>query len=128
MRGEEDRCPPSSVDPTAHHPGRGPGGGPAARYEQLRHAAMHARAEAFGLGLAVLTGNGLIAWTRVCAEPIPTPSIPPCAPDPELPAARAPSRELVNALAALALAPTRRLHPTREKGSPRPCPQTRCPK
>ena len=32
-----------------------PGGGLDARYEQLRHAALHARAEAFPLGLGVLT-------------------------------------------------------------------------
>jgi hypothetical protein len=89
---------------------------------------VHARAEAFGLGLAVLTRSGLIAWTRACTEPIPTPSTPPYAPDPDIPAATATSRELVNALAALALAPTRRLHPTREKGSPYPCPQSRCPR
>ena len=31
-----------------------PGGGLDARYEQLRHAALHARAEAFPLGLGVL--------------------------------------------------------------------------
>jgi hypothetical protein len=67
---------------------------------------VHTRAEAFGLGLAVLTGKGLIAWTRVCAEPTPTPSTPPRAPDPDMPSPTAPSRELVNALAALALEPT----------------------
>ena len=31
-----------------------PGGGLDARYEHLRHAALHARAEAFPLGLGVL--------------------------------------------------------------------------
>jgi hypothetical protein len=72
----------------------------------LRHAAVHTRAQAFELGLAVLTGNGLIAWTRVCAQPTLTPSTPPDAPDPKMPSPTTPSRELVNALAALALEPT----------------------
>jgi hypothetical protein len=92
-----------------------------ARYEQLRHAALHARAEAFPLGLAVLTGKGLIAWTRVLAELTPTPPAstptpaspppPPASalapagvPEPALPAAL--TRELVNILAALTLVPT----------------------
>ena len=30
-----------------------------ARYEQLRHAALHARAEAFPLGLGVTAGKGV---------------------------------------------------------------------
>ena len=44
-----------------------PGGGLDARYEQLRHAALHARASAFPLGLGVLTGKGVTAWRRVLA-------------------------------------------------------------
>jgi len=32
-----------------------------ARYEQLRHAALHARATAFPLGLGVLTSKGVTA-------------------------------------------------------------------
>jgi hypothetical protein len=99
----------------AHHPE--PGGGSRARYEQLRHAALHARAEAFGLGLAVLTGNGLVAWTRVCAEPTastrpahdPSASVEtlngPCA-GPRMPDPTALTRELVSILAALAFVPT----------------------
>jgi hypothetical protein len=41
-----------------------PGGGLSARYEELRHAALHARGEAFPLGLGVLAGKGVIAWQR----------------------------------------------------------------
>ena len=44
-----------------------PGGGLDARYEQLRHAALHARAEAFPLGLGVLTGKGVTAWRHALA-------------------------------------------------------------
>lgn len=39
-----------------------------ARYEHLRHAALHARANAFPLGLAVLIGKGVAAWLTVLAE------------------------------------------------------------
>ena len=39
-----------------------------ARYEQLRHAALHARGEAFPLGLGVLTGRGVTAWRRALAD------------------------------------------------------------
>jgi hypothetical protein len=45
-----------------------PGGGLDARYEQLRHAALHARAEAFPLGLGVLTGKGVTAWRQALAS------------------------------------------------------------
>ena len=38
-----------------------------ARYEQLRHAALHARAEAFPLGLGVLAGKGVTAWRHALA-------------------------------------------------------------
>ena len=37
------------------------------RYEQLRHAALHARAEAFPLGLGVLTRSGVTAWQHALA-------------------------------------------------------------
>jgi hypothetical protein len=70
----------------------------------LRHAALHARAEAFPLGLAVLTRQGLTAWTRTLAELTPTPTAPTLAatdPPTLLPAAL--TRELVNILAALTL-------------------------
>jgi hypothetical protein len=78
-----------------------------ARYEHLRHAALHARAEAFPLGLAVLTRQGLTAWTRAVAELTPTPITPAQAATapPWLPCATL-TRELVNILAALTLAPT----------------------
>jgi hypothetical protein len=86
--------------------GHAPGAGPDARYEHLRHAALHARAEAFPLGLAVLTRQGLTAWTRALAELTPTPTVPTPAPAdaPTLPSA-ALTRELVNILAALTLVP-----------------------
>ena len=45
-----------------------PGGGLDARYEQLRHAALHARAEAFPLGLGVLTRRGVTAWRQALAS------------------------------------------------------------
>ncbi len=50
-----------------------PGGGLDARYEHLRHAALHARAQAFPLGLGVLTGKGVTAWQRALAVPQPAP-------------------------------------------------------
>ena len=80
---------------------------PDARYEQLRHAALHARASAFPLGLGVLTGKGITAWRRALAHLT-------CAPAPSTartssPAARPPlpgpvTTELVHALAGLAVA------------------------
>jgi hypothetical protein len=99
---------PSPGPPDAR-PGAGQAhpGGLQARYEHLRHAALHARAEAFPLGLAVLTRQGLTAWTRTLAELTPTPTAPtPAATDPPtlLPAAL--TRELVNILAALTLVST----------------------
>jgi hypothetical protein len=36
-------------------------------YEHLRHAALHARASAFPLGLGVLIGKGVTAWRRALA-------------------------------------------------------------
>ena len=65
-----------------------------ARYEQLRHAALHARAEAFPLGLGVLTRSGVTAWRHALAALAP---------------ARIPgpvAAELISALAAVALAGT----------------------
>jgi hypothetical protein len=44
-----------------------PGGGLDARYEQLRHAALHARAEAFPLGFGVLARGGVTAWRHALA-------------------------------------------------------------
>jgi hypothetical protein len=49
-----------------------PGGGLDARYEQLRHAALHARAEAFPLGFGVLTRGGVTAWRHALARLTPT--------------------------------------------------------
>jgi hypothetical protein len=90
-----------------------PSGGLDARYEQLRHAALHARAQAFPLGLGVLTGRGVTAWRHMLASlapdtsparPATSPS-PPASPQaaamPALPARLA--AELVHALAGLAL-------------------------
>src|SRR6516165_2189245 len=101
-----------------------PGGGLDARYEQLRHAALHARAQAFPLGLGVLTGKGVTAWQHalaslapdtVPARPATSPS-PPASPQaaamPALPARLA--AELIHALAGLALtAPDRQAAPAR---------------
>jgi hypothetical protein len=83
------------------------GGGSAVRYEHLRHAALHARAEAFPLGLAVLTRQGLTAWTHALAELTPTPTAPtPAATDASTLPCAALTRELVNILAALTLVST----------------------
>jgi hypothetical protein len=81
-----------------------------ARYEQLRHAALHARAEAFPLGLGVLTGSGVTAWQRALAS-LAAPQAPPGRPPgaaPAHPAAlpAAVAAELISALAAVALAGT----------------------
>jgi hypothetical protein len=85
---------------------RAPGSGLDARYEQLRHAALHARAEAFPLGLGVLTGRGVTAWRHALAGLAPAPAAPPAGPPPApaLPAALA--AELINVLAAMALTGT----------------------
>jgi hypothetical protein len=80
-----------------------------ARYEQLRHAALHARATAFPLGLGVLTGKGVTAWRRALARltcapaagtaPAPSPAARPAGPLPG-----PVTTELVHALAGLAVA------------------------
>ena len=85
-------------------------GGLDARYEQLRHAALHARAEAFPLGFAVLTRRGVTGWRRALTELTAhqaTPALagPPAPASAGLPAAV--TAELVDALAAVALAGTR---------------------
>jgi hypothetical protein len=90
--------PPTSPGHAAAEPGAcpdagqvtAPGTGLDARYEQLRHAALHARAEAFPLGLGVLTGKGVTTWRRTLADLIP-----------------AATRELIDVLAAMTLAPAR---------------------
>jgi hypothetical protein len=111
---------PPSPGPAAAEPGarpdagqaRGPGSGLDARYEQLRHAALHARAEAFPLGLGVLTGQGVTAWRHALAGLTPAgpgtaaPAGPPPGTHPAPPAGLpAPlAAELINVLAAVALA------------------------
>jgi len=89
-----------------------PRGGLDPRYEQLRHAALHACAEAFPLGLGVLTAKGVTAWRRALASL--APATPPARPAPAPPAsAQAAARpalppglaaELISVLAAIALA------------------------
>jgi hypothetical protein len=92
-------CPEAGQD-------RVPGSGLNSRYEQLRHAALHARGEAFPLGLGVLAAKGVIAWQRALASlapPAPTAWAAPASNPAPLPAGL--SAELINALAALALTP-----------------------
>jgi hypothetical protein len=87
-----------------------PGGGLDARYEQLRHAALHTRAEAFPLGLGVLTGKGVTAWRHALAGLAPAgPAAPAARPPGPQPAQAAGlpapvAAELINVLAAVALA------------------------
>ena len=110
----------TSPGPAAAEPGarpdagqdRVPGGGLDARYEQLRHAALHARAEAFPLGLGMLTRGGVTAWRHALAH------LTPAGPGTAAPAFRPPgthpvqaaglpapvAAELINVLAAVALA------------------------
>lgn len=83
-------------------------GGLDARYEALRHAALHARAEAFPLGFAVLTRRGVTGWRRALTAVTAHQATPAMAGSPasaNLPVAV--SAELVDALAAVALAGTR---------------------
>jgi hypothetical protein len=88
-----------------------PGGGLDARYEQLRHAALHTRAEAFPLGLGVLARGGVTAWRHALAglaAPAGGGTAGPPGTDPA-PSARLPvpvAAELISALAAVALAGT----------------------
>jgi hypothetical protein len=87
-------------------------------YEQLRDAALHARANAFPLGLALLTRHGVTGWRRALSSLTSDTSKPPA---PRSPAGPAPDRiaglagalaagaiaaELIDALAGLALAGT----------------------
>jgi hypothetical protein len=86
-----------------------PGSGLDARYEQLRHAALHARGQAFPLGFGVLTGKGVTAWQRALAslavpQPAPGARPPGTAQAPALPVPVA--AELISVLAAVALAGT----------------------
>jgi hypothetical protein len=109
--------PDRAADP-APAPGIGhataPGAGLDAGYEQLRHAALHARAEAFPLGLAVLTGKGTTAWRHALTGLVatrPSPNTPggTITPARSTPVAALPvhvSAELIDALAGLALAGT----------------------
>ena len=77
-----------------------PGGGLDARYEQLRHAALHARAEAFPLGL----GEGVTVWQRTLASLVPVPARRPAAGGPAGPPHPGLAAELISVLAAVALA------------------------
>jgi len=91
-----------------------PSGGLDARYEQLRHAALHARAEAFPLGFGVLTRGGVTAWRRALAGLTPAgpgTTAPACQPPGTHPAHAAGlpapvAAGLINILAAVALAGT----------------------
>jgi hypothetical protein len=88
----------------------GGGGGLDARYEALRHAALHARAEAFPLGFAVLAHRGVTGWRRALTDVTAnqaTPALPgaPASASASLPVAV--TAELIDALAAVALAGTR---------------------
>ncbi len=121
MRKEEHPSLPLLTSPghAAAEPGARPDagqvtasrGGLDARYEQLRHAALHARAEAFPLGLGVLTGKGVTAWRHALASvaPAAAPARPATSPSPASPQAAAPAlparlaAELIHALAGLAL-------------------------
>jgi hypothetical protein len=90
-----------------------PDGGLDARYEQLRHAALHARGEAFPLGLGVLAGKGVTAWRHALARLAPAGRQATAAPAGQPPGTH-PARaaglpvpvtaELIGALAAVALA------------------------
>jgi hypothetical protein len=92
-----------------------PGGVLDARYEQLRHAALHARAGAFPLGLGVLTSSGVTAWRHALAgltsarqQDRAAPACRPPGTQPA-PASGLPvpvAAELISALAAVALAGT----------------------
>jgi hypothetical protein len=81
-----------------------PGSGLDTRYEQLRHAALHARAEAFPLGLGVLASKGVTAWRHALAglAPAATGRAAPAVRPAEIPAPVA--AELISALAAVTLA------------------------
>jgi hypothetical protein len=85
-----------------------PGGGLSARYEELRHAVLHARGEAFPLGLGVLAGKGVIAWQRALASLAPAarpaPACPPAPAGKALPLPAGLAAELISALAAVTLA------------------------
>jgi hypothetical protein len=84
-----------------------PGGGLDARYEQLRHAALHTRGEAFPLGLGVLARGGVIAWQRALASLAPaTPAGPPAPGDGPAPLPAGLATDLISVLAAVALAGT----------------------
>ena len=87
-----------------------PGGGLDARYEQLRHAALHTRGEAFPLGLGVLACKGVIAWQHALASLAPaaraTPAGPPAPGDGPAPLPAGLATDLISVLAAVALAGT----------------------
>jgi hypothetical protein len=118
MRKEDDPSLPLLPSPghAAAEPGArldagqatAPGGGLDARYEQLRHAALHARGAAFPLGLGVLARGGVTAWQHALAGLAPAAQDTPAPPSAHsdraagLPVPLA--AELVSALAAVTLA------------------------
>ena len=105
---DQGLAPPSSTsaDPSAD------AGGLDTRYEHLRDAALHARAEAFPLGFGVLRRGGVTAWRRA----LPGPNSPTTFPIADAaatslaathtPLPTALAAELVDVLAAVALAGT----------------------
>lgn len=89
------------------------GSGLDARYEALRHAALHARAEAFPLGFTVLTRRGVTGWRRALNEVNANHATPVMPASPALASSSLPaaiSAELVDALAAVTLAGTQPDH------------------
>ncbi|MHB8275694.1 MAG: hypothetical protein ACYDC9_13205 [Dermatophilaceae bacterium] len=128
---EPDRSPP---DPDAGQV-TAAGGGLDARYEQLRHAALHCRAQAFPLGFGMLRNRGVTGWRRALATlsattgagvGTPPTDLAPCGrPVSAVNALPAPvTTELINILAAVALAGTHPNPPPSHalaQGGPRRC-------
>ena len=82
-----------------------------ARYEHLRHAALHERAHAFPLGLGLLIAKGVTAWRRALTlltaptpSPAPDTTSPQARPGPPDPIPSPMATQLVHALAGLAVA------------------------
>jgi hypothetical protein len=99
------------IDPGQVTEGESPEAGLAGQYEQLRAAALSGRAAALPHGLVVLTCKGMVAWIRAIAEHVRAATRPwACAAStPPAPAWALPTiatRELINILAAITLAPT----------------------
>ncbi|KZM70439.1 hypothetical protein [Nocardia terpenica] len=99
---EQQPDPPQSLpQPEPRAGGLDPG------YEQLRHAAVHARAEAFPLGFAILTRRGVLAWRAAIGRAVDASAAPRPAPVAALVRlSGVVTAELVDALAGLALTGT----------------------